>query len=411
MRIVLAGGYDTQNLGDHAMLQVLLRELRGRGVEPEVTLLSRHPDADFDRHYGVESIHNLDHPSRAAARGQLFRGLNGEPQPTALLELTRRIAEADVLVIGGGRMLVDYTHGFQRGHLAYFALLATLARCHGTKVVLFAQSLEPLASASGEEHLRFLVRNADHVSVREESSLEVLRALDPLLVDRRCVVLPDPAFGLDPVPLYSGPKLPALRSDLPLLALNLRSYAWRDGSTADFEARVVAWLDRLRRERELQLLFVPQMTYAVDSGETDDRVVARRVGAALEDLRHVHHVEQPLLVDEALGIYRHATALLSMRRHGAVFAATQGVAVMPLSCENNTNYMASSLGADPWRVDLSDEREGESLGRALALLEQHATVGRGMRERCLEYAAQVGGYARAIQEVALGSSLYEEVSG
>ena len=40
MKLVLAGGYDTQNLGDHAMLQVLRQQLEERGVDPEITLLS-----------------------------------------------------------------------------------------------------------------------------------------------------------------------------------------------------------------------------------------------------------------------------------------------------------------------------------------------------------------------------------
>jgi polysaccharide pyruvyl transferase WcaK-like protein len=393
---VIAGGYDTQNLGDHAMLQVLMRDLRWRNVVPRVTVLSRHPDTDFDRHYGVTSIPNLDHGSQEAARGKVFRGLNGEQDSGDLQQLTQQIAEADALVIGGGRMLVDYTHGFQRGHLSYFVLLATLARCHGTKIILFAHSLETLSSESGAEHLRFLVQNADHVSLREQSSLEVLRAIDPSLIDERIEVLPDPALGLSLVSPYYGEKLPTLRDDLPVLAVNLRSYAWRDGSTANFEGRVVSWLNALRRERELQLLFVPQMTYDVDSGETDDRVIARRVMAALEHSEGVHSIESPLLVDEALGVYRHADAVLSMRRHGAVFAATQGVPVLPLSCEANTDYVSKSLGLDAWRVDVSANDHRPSVENTLALLDSASEVGKKLRARCFEFGQQAHGYADAI---------------
>ncbi|MFT5048767.1 MAG: polysaccharide pyruvyl transferase WcaK-like protein [Chlamydiales bacterium] len=402
MRIVLAGGYDTCNLGDHAMLQVLMRDFERRGERVQVSLLSRHPDPAFDTQYGVTSIPNLDHASREAARGKVFRGLNGEADDTDLIELTRRIAEADVLVVGGGRMLVDYTHGFQRGHLAYFALLVTLARCHGTRISLFAQSLEELATESGREHLRYIVRNADHVSLRETSSLEVLRALDPELIDERVVVLPDPAFGLEPVEPYAGPKLPRLDPKLPVLALNLRSYAWRDGAVGEFEGRLARWLDELRSARALQLLFVPQMTYRVDRDETDDRVIARRVAAAMRDQAGVHFIEDPLTVDEALGVYQHATALLTMRRHGALFAATQGVPVMPLSCEANTDYMARSLGIEDCCIDLSDGSSPRSVRRALSLLEQPQSVGRSLQERCRDEGVHVSAYADEI--IALGQA-------
>ncbi|MBV1928932.1 MAG: polysaccharide pyruvyl transferase family protein [Gammaproteobacteria bacterium] len=409
MKLVLAGGYDTQNLGDHAMLQVLRSELQARGVEPEITLLSRHPDEEFDALYGVTSIPNLDHPSRDAARGRVFCGLNGEVDPVALKRITNVISEADALVIGGGRMLVDYTHGFLRGHLAYFSLLVTLARCHGTKVVLYAQSLEELASDSGREHLKMIVRNADQTSVREEPSLEVLRGLDPTLVGSQVKIVPDPAFGLPWVAPYTGPKLPALHSNTPVLAANLRSYAWRDGDVREFEHRVAQWLDEVRSARPMQLLFLPQMTYDVDSGETDDRVVARRVVALMKDRSDVHCIEDRLTVDEALGMYHHADALLSMRRHGTLFAATQGVPVLPLSCETNTDYMSASLGLDAWRVDLEGMASGEACRRVLSVIETSADSGRAVRARVLEQAPLVGAYADAILSAIAAETLCEEL--
>jgi polysaccharide pyruvyl transferase WcaK-like protein len=59
MKILLAGGYDTQNLGDHGMLAVFGRDLRKLDPDIEIVLLSRHPDPMFDETYGVRSILNL----------------------------------------------------------------------------------------------------------------------------------------------------------------------------------------------------------------------------------------------------------------------------------------------------------------------------------------------------------------
>jgi len=49
MKILLAGGYDTKNLGDHGSLEVFQRELRKVNPSTEIVLLSRHPDEKFDR--------------------------------------------------------------------------------------------------------------------------------------------------------------------------------------------------------------------------------------------------------------------------------------------------------------------------------------------------------------------------
>lgn len=396
IRIVLAGGYDTQNLGDHAMLVVLRQELERRFGRAEITLLSRHPDPDFDRAYGVRSIPNLDHPSREAARGRWFRGLNGEAETEHLQDIAHALREADLLVIGGGRMLVDYTHGFQRGHLAYFAQLTTVARYLGTPMLLYAHSLEPLATESGREHLRFLALNASGISVREEPSREVLVELG---IDAgRIQVLPDPAFGLSLETPYLGPKLPELpRDGRPLLALNVRSYAWRDGDVSGFEERLAFLLDRIVIETGTRLLFVPQMTYRVDSEETDDRAVARRVVGRMRRPNDTLFVEHPLHVEEALGIYGHATALCSMRRHGMLFAATQGVPVMPLSAERNADYMARSLGVEELGIDLKDL--DRSVATVRKVLSGAPEFGAELARRVVEIARDIRGYGDLVHAV------------
>ena len=402
MRIVLAGGYDTQNLGDHAMLVVLREQLERRFGEVKITLLSRHPDSYFDESYDVQSIPNLDHASREDARGKWFRCLNGEEDTVHLEDISNAIGQADLFVIGGGRMLVDYTHGFQRGHLAYFVQLTTLARFLGTPMMLYAHSLEPLATESGAEHLRFLAANAAGISVREQPSQRVLTDLgiDPALVE----IIPDPAFGLSLVPPYIGPKLPAIPQDgRPLLAVNVRSYAWRDGDVSAFEEQLAQLLDRVIAATDARLLCVPQMTYAVDSAETDDRAVARRIAARMEHSADVLTIEQPLLVEEALGIYGHVTALLSMRRHGMLFAASQGVPVMPLSAERNADYMASTLGIEDCGVDLADvERSVATVSR---VLRNSRELGRDIAERTAEVGEDIPAYAElAARILSSGSS-------
>lgn len=117
MKIVLAGGHDTKNLGDHGSLEVFQRDLRKIDPSSEIVLLSRHPDKDFDKTYNVRSILNLDHKNKAESMGRWFNGLNPGDNKNHLKEIWEEIASSDLLVIGNGRLFVDISLDFMRGSL------------------------------------------------------------------------------------------------------------------------------------------------------------------------------------------------------------------------------------------------------------------------------------------------------
>ena len=107
MKILLGGGYDTQNLGDHGSLEVFQRDLKKLDPSSEIVVLSRHPDAEFDETYNVRSILNLDHKSKAESIGRWFNGLNPGDDTGHLKKIWEELASSDLLVIGNGRLFVD----------------------------------------------------------------------------------------------------------------------------------------------------------------------------------------------------------------------------------------------------------------------------------------------------------------
>ena len=85
LRIGISGSYGGMNLGDEAILEGILSQIRGT-VSAEVTVFSRNPSDTMARH-------NVE---RAVAARALTRR-----------EITPEIRDLDLLVLGGGGLLYD----------------------------------------------------------------------------------------------------------------------------------------------------------------------------------------------------------------------------------------------------------------------------------------------------------------
>ena len=164
LKVVLAGGYDTQNFGDHAALWGL-KQVLPEGSQ--ITLLSRHPELPLP--VEVIPLKNLDANSKAEA-GKYFRGFNIGDSTEHMEEIRKAISDCDVVLLGGGRMFVDYTVGYMRGHLAYFAELTKLAKWHNKPVGLINNTFVPLSTELGKEQLGFIQENAAFSIVRDMES-------------------------------------------------------------------------------------------------------------------------------------------------------------------------------------------------------------------------------------------------
>jgi polysaccharide pyruvyl transferase WcaK-like protein len=366
MKIVLAGDYGTSNLGDQGMLAVLRERLIERG-DADITVLSRHPSQAYERLYRVRTLHDFRH-SDPASRGRWFHGFNRGDSREHLVAMADAIREADMLVLGGGRLFHDYGSGFMNGDLAAYAQLVTLAHVLDTPVMLFAMTVVSEASEDAREYLRYIADGADLVTVREISSRANLVELG---VERaRVHVLPDPTLGLpflEPDTSYGlrpGAEWLAEADELlcslevdrdqPITAINVRSYEWRDGEAGQrrTETNLAALLDRVARDAGTQFLFVPQRTYAGD----DDRRMSRRVIDRMEERGRCRAIEDELNIWKALAIYQKVSALVSMRRNGLTFALTQHVPVASIAMDENTDFLTSTLGIAQDSVSLAPPR-------------------------------------------------------
>ncbi|MEO6912798.1 MAG: polysaccharide pyruvyl transferase family protein, partial [Candidatus Baltobacteraceae bacterium] len=117
MRFLLSGYYGFGNLGDEALVEVIVSQLRTRHPLAQIDVLSEQPEI---------TAHEL----RVEATPRMDMG-----------PVREAIARADVVISGGGGLLQNAT---SLKSLLYYAGIIRAAVRAKRKVVIFAQSIGPL---------------------------------------------------------------------------------------------------------------------------------------------------------------------------------------------------------------------------------------------------------------------------
>jgi polysaccharide pyruvyl transferase CsaB len=223
VRFLLSGYYGFGNLGDEALRDVIVRELRSRYPHAAIDVLSAQPDATAHE-LGVEATPRAD-----------------------LGAVKRAIENADVVLSGGGGLLQNAT---SLKSLLYYAGIIRSAVRAGKKTMIFAQSVGPL-DFLGKQTVRECCKGLGAATVRDERSRRLLASILP---DVPVVRTADPVFLYDPPPepvdlaaLGLGPQ-----SD-PLVVVAVRKTA----HFSDVATLVAAAVDRLAERHGARVAFIP----------------------------------------------------------------------------------------------------------------------------------------------------------
>ncbi len=219
MRILVSGYYGFGNLGDEALLEIIVAQLRTRFPLAEIDVLSAQPE---------ETAHRLG----VAATQRADIGL-----------VRRALERADVVLSGGGGLLQNAT---SLKSLLYYAGIIRSAIKAGKKTMIFAQSIGPL-DFIGKQTVRECCRGLAAATVRDERSRELLAGLVSGIVVERTA---------DPVFLYELPAQSDAREIVPrdgaLVVVSVRK-------TPHFDAlvlRLAAAVDRLAEKHQARVAFV-----------------------------------------------------------------------------------------------------------------------------------------------------------
>ena len=173
--VLLCGYYGEDNLGDDALLQVLLRELP-EGLKPLITARD------------ATAIRRLAPTASIVNR-------------RSLLSVLKSIGTVRALVLGGGSLLQDST---SVRSLVYYLVLIVVARLRGRVVILWGQGLGPLRRPLSRLMVRLVLPFCSGASWRDARSLEQARHWAPTLPMQ---MAPDPVWQLPRHPWIGGRAL------------------------------------------------------------------------------------------------------------------------------------------------------------------------------------------------------------
>ena len=299
LRFLISGYYGFGNLGDEALLEVIVKRLRARWPASAVDVLSADPAATA-RAYGVEATPRMD-----------------------LGRVRTAIGRADLVLSGGGGLLQNVTS--LRSLLYYGGVIRSAIRA-GKPTMVFAQSIGPL-DFWGRAVVRTFCKGLAAATVRDERSRALLGSLLPGTPVERAA---DPVFLIEPETQPFDLASEGLGDDdAPLAIVSVRKWHGAD-ATARTMAAVV---DRLAGTHGARVAFLPL------GGPPDAEVattIIRRCAST-----PVLLPDYPL--GQAVQVVARASLVVGMRLHALIIAARLGVPFLAIPYDPKVSALLEDL--------------------------------------------------------------------
>ena len=297
--MVIGGYFGCGNLGDDAILQGLLTELRRAAPWVRPIVLTGNPRRD-ERRFGVECIHRKN--------------------PFAI---TCALAVGDVFLFGGGSLLQNLT---SRRSLDYYLWLTGQAKRMGCLTVLYAAGVGPLIGASAQKRVQRRLSTCDYISLRDPDSKRLLSGLG---VDRaRLFDGADPALFL-PHP-GQGRSLALLRENGVPPARELLCAVLRESAEPLLLTRLFPAALRVLAARHGLLPIL--LSFDTSDSSRMLQKSASACGGIVLRLRESA---------DAVALFSAARLVLSMRLHGLILAALSGTPAVGVCTEPRDSKIPS----------------------------------------------------------------------
>ena len=302
--VMLCGYYGEHNLGDDALLSVLLGELPD-GWSPCITA--------FDQ----SQVMRLS-PSAVVV------------QRRSLVATAQALSGMDALVLGGGSLLQDST---SLKSLIYYICLILWARCRGIPVILWGQGLGPLRRPLSRLMVRWVLPGVHAISWRDSGSMG--------LAERWKLRVPM-LMAADPV--WSYPGIDWIGEQCAFDERAGLVLCWRPTDQLSVEA----WSDLLNVVEaiaECNQLPVTWLAFHQDQDGVLPQSLSRQ-GCIPPGLAQRSRFEKAETLDQVLDIMARAQLVLPMRLHALILAQLAGAPCAALSYDPKVAVAAAMVNVD-----------------------------------------------------------------
>lgn len=283
-RIGISGSYGGMNLGDEAILDGIVTQLRA-SVPAEITVFSMCPEDTKSRHQVERAVpvRNLTRKEAAAEVGRL-----------------------DLFILGGGGILYDRD-------AAVYLREVFIAQELGVPVAVYAVSAGPLSDPSAKQAVRAALNAADVVTVRDRQGY---RLLEDVGVDREIHLTADPALLLREEPVTAE----AIRAEGVEFERHLVGFSVREPGPAaphidpeEYYGLLANAADFVVERLDADVVFV--------SMERTDVQHSHAVVAHMKNAERAEVLRRRYTPQQILGLVGHLEFAVGMRLHFLIFSA------------------------------------------------------------------------------------------
>lgn len=359
-RVGITGSYGGLNLGDEAILQAIVSQLR-QALPVELTVFSRDRDDTLARHK-VE---------RAVAVRNLSRD-----------EVLPEVQRLDLLILGGGGILYD-------AEAATYLREVALAHEHLVPVMVYAVSAGPLQDRGVQEVVRDNLNRAVSVTVRERRARQLLEEIG---VRVEIEVTADPALLLEAEPLAADTlKREGLDESHRLVGFSVREpgVAAPDIDEEHYHALLANAADYMIDRLDADLVFVPMERKAQDS-QHSHAVISKMAFAQRATVLKGEYTPGQLLA-----LMSHFDFAVGMRLHFLIFAALNRVPFVALPYSNKVLGFLEDL-----EIPMPPLQEVKA-GQLIAYIDRQWDLRQDVRSRIEAALPALQARARRTHEIAI----------
>jgi polysaccharide pyruvyl transferase CsaB len=304
-RIAISGSYGGMNLGDEAILEGILKELRA-SLDVDVVVFSLNPK-DTEKRHKVRAI-----PIREMHKDDVLEELK----------------KLDLFILGGGGILFD-------GLVEIILRDVIWAQELAIPIIVYAVSVGPLKNNENKQRVVQVFNNIEVITVRESESKRILHDMG---VTKDIQVTADPALLIKPSTFKKEMlKNEGVDLEIPLVGfsarepgpaapdLNIDHYHYILANAADF------MVDRF----DSQVLFITM--------EQSDLQHSHAIISKMANTRRASVLKNEYTSPQILNLVGHMTFAVGMRLHFLMFAAMQGVPFVPLAYASKVKGLLEDL--------------------------------------------------------------------
>ncbi len=394
MKIGIFGSYNAPSIGDHAILEGILSGFHERLHSPSFVIFSFAPNATKTLLMQDVNLRTLNAapimgptsptspprhrptpshspPQRAPFISALARNLRATRRDLKIVHsfshwrnIQQEIAELDVLLIGGGNLIMDMFGGWPIYPLIY----AFLARRVGTPMMFFAVGAGPLQSRRGRWYFSLAARWAQALTFRDSPSLEyAAHAL-------RC---PQEKLHLsaDPATLLSHPNPNAspTTSGAPRIGITLTPYFspayWPNADESAYRhylQNMAEIITEVQRQFDAHILFFA-------TNHPNDLLPAQEVRALLSPhgRDNIEIIENRMTIPEMLALLDSLDLFIGTRLHSLLLAWIANVPSLALAYQPKVAHFYRRVHMDAYLFELAPKTSVPPTQIVMRLREMH----------------------------------------